>query len=193
MPTWSGCLAFSPGGKTLASGGWDKVIKLWDVAAGQERATLRGHSAAIAALAFAPGGRQIALGGLRPARQALGRRRAADAPRAVLKGHVGKVWYAVYSPDGQTLATGGQDKSVRLWDVASGTPRAVLEGSKFGVLLRRILPRRQVAGHGRPRAGDEGMGPGDRQGRGDPGHGGPGHDHAGPRVRARRQDPGDGE
>ena len=37
-------VAFSPDGKTLASGSWDKTIKLWDVATGKEQATLKGHT-----------------------------------------------------------------------------------------------------------------------------------------------------
>ena len=47
-------VAFSPNGKTLASGGRDRVVKLWDVETGRVRAHCRGHEGAIRALAFHP-------------------------------------------------------------------------------------------------------------------------------------------
>jgi len=37
-------VTFSPGGKTLASGSFDKTIKLWDVATGKEKTNLKGHT-----------------------------------------------------------------------------------------------------------------------------------------------------
>jgi WD40 repeat protein len=44
----------------------------------------------------------------------------------MLEGHVGQVLSLAYSPDGLTLASGDAYQQVRLWDVESGTARAVL-------------------------------------------------------------------
>jgi WD40 repeat protein len=58
-------VAFSPDGKTLASGGGDGSIKLWDVASGKLRATLTGHKErrTIWVLAFSADGKALASAG----------------------------------------------------------------------------------------------------------------------------------
>ena len=55
-------MAYSPDGKTLASGSGDKTIKLWDVATGKEQATLKGHTDWVTSVAFSPDGKTLASG-----------------------------------------------------------------------------------------------------------------------------------
>ena len=55
-------VAFSPDGKTLASGGFDMMVKLWNVATGQEVASLEGHRNWIKSIAFSPDGALLATG-----------------------------------------------------------------------------------------------------------------------------------
>jgi WD40 repeat protein len=54
-----GCAAYSPDGKTLATGGHDKTIRLWDVDSGRERATLRGFANPPLRVRFSPDGKIV--------------------------------------------------------------------------------------------------------------------------------------
>ena len=56
-------IAFSPDGRTLASGSWDNSVKLWDAASGAQLRTLGGHYGRVYSVVFSPDGKTLASGG----------------------------------------------------------------------------------------------------------------------------------
>jgi hypothetical protein len=59
-------LALSPSGRFLASAGYDQIVRLWEVNAGQvsECHQFRGHACPLLTVAFSPDGRRLVSGGL---------------------------------------------------------------------------------------------------------------------------------
>ena len=104
--------AFSPDGRTLATGSTDHTVRLWDLATGQTTATLTPHGGYVVAVAFSPDGRALAAAVDDTVRLW---DLATGQPTATLFGHTEHVWSVAFSPDGHTLATGCMDNTVRLW------------------------------------------------------------------------------
>ena len=60
FPSVISSVAWSPDGTQLASGSWDKTVRIWDVATGRELLTLRGHSDKVLAVAWSSDGTRLA-------------------------------------------------------------------------------------------------------------------------------------
>ncbi|WP_084763412.1 NACHT and WD repeat domain-containing protein, partial [[Scytonema hofmanni] UTEX B 1581] len=131
-------VAFSPDGKTLASGSADKTIKLWDVATGKISQTLTGHSKWVNSVAFSPDGKTLASGSADKTIKLWDV--ATGKLSQTLTGHSDGVYSVAFSPDGKTLASGSGDKTIKLWDVATGKPSQTLTGHRDKVISVAFSP-----------------------------------------------------
>jgi WD40 repeat protein/serine/threonine protein kinase len=166
-------VAFSPGGKTIASvtqspheGNYSGEAILWNAFTGVEVIPLEGRLARTS-VAFSPDGKHLVTGELAPtpARPSAPRRLTGDSepPTPILKlynlethksslslqGHTDAITGIVLSPDGKRLVSASLDRTLRIWDVATARETSVShdEGS---VLAVAISPdgRRIAAGSG---------------------------------------------
>jgi eukaryotic-like serine/threonine-protein kinase len=122
-------IAVSRTGRLLASMAWDGTVRLWDVAAGQERARSPAtYIGGTVPLVFGPDGRRLAFfcDGTRLALwDVADGRECLHLEGAGPTGHI----RAAFTADGRLLAEcGSEGRGVHLWDLASGREAAFLPG-----------------------------------------------------------------
>jgi WD40 repeat protein len=123
--------ALSVGDELLATGGVDRVVRLWRVANGRLLRTLVGHVGQVSAVAFSPRGDRVGSAST----DGIGRVwNAADGqPISVLSGHINFLEDIAFSPDGEQVVTTSSDRTARTWKVATGEALAIYAGDTEAV------------------------------------------------------------
>ena len=134
--------AYTPDGKQLVTGSFDRSLIIWDVSTGKVLRTLtgqpnvpedapsKGHLQPVLSIAVRPDGRQIASGGRDNTVKLWELYR--PTPLQALDGHTGAVAAVILSSDGTWHATAGADKLIKLWG-ADDQPIRDLAGHAFPV------------------------------------------------------------
>ncbi|MYF91008.1 MAG: T9SS type A sorting domain-containing protein [Gemmatimonadetes bacterium] len=112
-------VAFSPYGTILASGSWDGMVKLWDMATNTNTTTLE-DDVGVTSIAFSPDGTTLATASIHSIKLW---DVATGTNIATLAGSFFESM--AFSPDGKTLATASW-KEIKLWDVPTRKNTAIL-------------------------------------------------------------------
>lgn len=129
-------LAYSPDGRTIASGSYQEV-KLWDNHTGALKRTLTGFADRVVALAFSPNGKWLATGGGAATEDGEIKVFEVNSGKLVVdikNGHSDTVFGVCFSPDGGKLATCAADKFVKVFELPSGKYIKAFEGHTHHVL-----------------------------------------------------------
>jgi WD40 repeat protein/serine/threonine protein kinase len=131
--------AFTPDGKALVSGGGDRPkLRVWDAATGSELPRFPpDHTGTLLRAVFAPSGKVMASisGDNRLLLWDFSERRLRlELPFSFNSPAV------AFSPDGQLVAAGATPTSIRVWEVASGRPVALLHGHSAGITALAFTP-----------------------------------------------------
>jgi WD40 repeat protein len=129
-------LAYSPDGNTIATGGDDGNVWLWNAQDLKPIGPpLRANDQGVYSVAFSPNGGMLASGGADNEVRLWDVRTGEQLTE--LKGHTERVLSVAFSPDGQRLASAGADTTVMLWyAVDTPTPTGRQLGGKQGNATR---------------------------------------------------------
>jgi WD40 repeat protein len=128
-------LAVTPDGKHVVSGSLDNTVRLWELATGKEVRRFTGHERWVRSVAVTPDGKYVVSG----SKWELAGRPESRGP-SLFPGHRGPVLSVAVTPDGKYVVSGGGDRTVRLWDLATGKEVRLFTGHEGDVRSVAVTP-----------------------------------------------------
>lgn len=135
-PRYITTATFSPDNKLIATGSFDKKLKLWDSETGKLLREFEGHAHNVLSVAFSPDGKRVASASADNTVLVWDVERGDKLVR--LTGHTKPVFSVKFSPDGKRIVSGSWDETVRLWDAEYGIELLTLEKMQGPVLCVTI-------------------------------------------------------
>jgi WD40 repeat protein len=133
-------VAFAADNKTLASGGWDGFVRLWDATTGEELRQIFAHKAMVTTVVFSQDGKTLASRGgidgtVRLWDPATGnKRRTFDGLQKANPWRFNRDSALAISPDNKTIAAGDANV-IHFWDIASGKESRKLDAHRVCLSL----------------------------------------------------------
>ncbi|KAL7760741.1 hypothetical protein ACKLNR_010831 [Fusarium oxysporum f. sp. zingiberi] len=110
----------------VASGSYDKAIRIWDAETGECERVLKGHSSSVSSVVFSHDSKKLASAS---DDQTIWLWNAETGERErLLEGHDGRVRSVVFSHDSKKLASASDDQMIRIWNIEAAECEQVLKG-----------------------------------------------------------------
>jgi WD40 repeat protein len=132
------CAVFSPDGKSVAVGGTDGSLRLFDAKTGYEVWRGLAHSDRVDYVAFCPDARKV----ISSSKDSMSVVWDATVGRCLTKlcGHTDRVNFGEFCPDGVHAITTSNDKTIRVWELESGILQRTYQTNDGVIKVLRVSP-----------------------------------------------------